>query len=165
MVRDIYRNESQILVRLFAGGGKFLVVPLDFAKTEHTAQCCTQDGDYVWKSPLRAWNNLRGVDFLLECVGIGGIGARCIESGLLRAGENQLEIAVTNNWANAIIGDEQIPADYATADFPAWLIKGQPWPSARKTYTTCNYYKKDSELKPAGLVGPVQLCFLAEVGL
>ena len=68
MVRNIHRTESQILSRLFAGGGKFLVVPLDFAKAEHTAQCCIPDGDYVWKRPLRVWNNLRGVDFLLERV-------------------------------------------------------------------------------------------------
>ena len=86
-------------------------------------------------------------------------------TGLLRAGENQLEIAVTNNWANALIGDEQIPADFPNGHFPNWLVNGQPRPSARKTYTTFNYYKKGSELKPAGLVGPVQLCFQAEAGL
>jgi hypothetical protein len=86
-------------------------------------------------------------------------------TGLLRAGDNQLEIAVTNNWANALIGDEQIPADFPNGHFPNWLVNGQPRPSARKTYTTFNYYKKDSELKPAGLVGPVQLCFVAEAEL
>lgn len=68
MVRDIYRRESQVLDRLFAGGGLFLVVPLDFAKSEHTAQCCTPDGRYVWKRPRKVWNNLRGVDFLLAQV-------------------------------------------------------------------------------------------------
>ena len=86
-------------------------------------------------------------------------------TGLLRAGDNQLEIAVTNNWANALIGDEQIPADFPNGHFPNWLVNGQPRPSARKTYTTFNYSKKDSELKPAGLVGPVQLCFVAEAEL
>lgn len=65
MVRDIYRKESQVLERLFAGGGRFLVVPLDFAKSEHTAQCCTPDGRYAWKRPRRIWNNLPGVEFLL----------------------------------------------------------------------------------------------------
>jgi hypothetical protein len=86
-------------------------------------------------------------------------------TGLLRAGENRLEIAVTNNWANALIGDEQIPADFANGRFPEWLIKGQPRASARRTYTTWNYYKKDSELKPAGLVGPVQLYIEEVMGL
>jgi len=85
-------------------------------------------------------------------------------NGLLRVGENQLEIAVTVNWANALIGDEQIPADFPNGHFPNWLVNGQSRRSARKTYTTFNYYKKDSVLKPAGLVGPVKLCFQAEAG-
>lgn len=91
---------------------------------------------------------------------------------LLRVGDNQLEIAVTDNWANALIGDEQIPADFKTYDtnyftqhpmgfqmprFPDWFINGQPRPSARKTFATWNYYNQNSELNPAGLVGPVQL--------
>ena len=93
-------------------------------------------------------------------------------TGLLREGDNQLEVAVTDNWANAIIGDEQIPADfeippsaephknvkgYGLPRFPDWFINGLPRPSARKTFTTWSYYGKDSELKPAGLDGPVQL--------
>jgi hypothetical protein len=86
-------------------------------------------------------------------------------TSLLRPGDNQLAIAVTDNWANAIIGDEQIPADFQNGRFPDWLLKGQPRPSARKTYTTFNYYKKNSELKPAGLVGPVQLLIQEEAGL
>ena len=91
---------------------------------------------------------------------------------LLRVGENQLEIAVTDNWANALIGDEQIPADFETPNaeylakhpmgfqmprFPDWFIKGQPRPSVRKTFATWNYYNKNSNLNPAGLVGQVQL--------
>ena len=93
-------------------------------------------------------------------------------TGLMQEGDNQLEIAVTDNWANAIIGDEQIPADFETPKpedaakhpmgfqmprFPDWFAKGQPRPSARKTFATWNYYNKNSELKPAGLVGPVRL--------
>lgn len=86
-------------------------------------------------------------------------------TGFLRAGENQIEIAVTNTWANALIGDEQIPADFPNGHFPDWLIKNQPRPSTRKTYTTFNFFKKDSELKPAGLVGPVRLCIREQAGL
>lgn len=93
-------------------------------------------------------------------------------TALLKAGDNQFEIAVTDNWANAIIGDEQLPADFETPGtekraklpygfqlprFPGWFVKGQPRPSARRTFTTWNYYTKESTLKPAGLVGPVQL--------
>ncbi len=94
--------------------------------------------------------------------------------------KNQLEIAVTNTWANALIGDEQIPPDfvapkptessrkstgYQLARFPDWFLKNQPRPSARKTFTTWNYYNKESELKPAGLAGPVRLRFEEETGL
>ena len=101
-------------------------------------------------------------------------------TGLLRAGDNHLAIAVTINWANALIGDEQTPADFETQApeyfanhpngfqmprFPDWFVKGQPRPSARKTFATWNYYNKNSELTPAGLVGPVRLRFEPEVPL
>jgi hypothetical protein len=101
-------------------------------------------------------------------------------TGLLRAGDNQIEIAVTDNWANALIGDEQIPADFATPNaeylakqsmgfqlprFPDWFLRNQPRPSARKTFTTWIYYNRNSELQPAGLVGPVRLRFEQQVGL
>jgi hypothetical protein len=86
----------------------------------------------------------------------------------VKVGINDLEIAVTNTWANAVIGDEQIPADIndgvsgsgngiPTMSLPDWVINGQPRPSARKTFAMWNYYNKESRLKPAGLVGPVRL--------
>ncbi len=100
---------------------------------------------------------------------------------LLKAGDNHLEIAVTNNWANQLIGDEQEPRDFevgAITDFgsgpfgcqlksyPEWFIKNQPRPSqGRKTFTTWHYFTKDSPLQPAGLVGPVRLVIQAEMEL
>ena len=101
-------------------------------------------------------------------------------TGLLHPGDNRLEIEVTNTWANALIGDEQIPADFETPKefdwkknpygyqipkFPDWFLKNQPRPSDRKTFTTWNYYNKESKLQPAGLLGPVQLRFEAIKGL
>jgi hypothetical protein len=99
----------------------------------------------------------------------------------LKAGDNQLEIIVTNNWANQLIGDEQEPRDFevgAITDFgagpfgcqlqsyPEWFIMNQPRPSqGRKTFTTWLYFTKDSALQPAGLVGPVRLLTEAEVEL
>ncbi|MCX6877942.1 MAG: glycosyl hydrolase [Verrucomicrobia bacterium] len=96
----------------------------------------------------------------------------------LKAGDNQLEIVVTNNWANQLIGDEQEPRDFevgANVDFgagsfggpltcyPEWFIKNQPRPSrGRKTFTTWLYFTKDSAVQPAGLVGPVRLVMQAE---
>jgi hypothetical protein len=89
----------------------------------------------------------------------------------LRRGENVIEIAVTNVWANRLIGDEQQPADVEwqvgdpslhTGDFlkefPDWFIRNEPRPSReRYTFTTWNYFKKDSPLVPSGLLGPVRL--------
>ncbi len=85
-------------------------------------------------------------------------------------GENKLEIAVTNNWANRLIGDEQEPADFewgkdrgekmgrAMLAYPDWFIQNEPRPSqGRKTFSVWYYYRPDSQLKPAGLVGPVKL--------
>jgi alpha-L-rhamnosidase len=101
-------------------------------------------------------------------------------TGLLHPGENRLEIEVTNTWANALIGDEQIPPDfkvpkdfdwgknrygYQIPEFPDWFVKGENRPSARKTFTTWIYHNKESKLQPAGLVGPVCLRFENRIGL
>lgn len=57
---------------------------------------------------------------------------------VLHAGDNQLEITVTNYWANRLIGDEQ--------------------PGAMKhTFAPIKPYTADSPLRPAGLIGPVRL--------
>jgi hypothetical protein len=57
----------------------------------------------------------------------------------LKPGDNQLEIKVTNGWANRIIGDRQ--------------------PNVTKTYTFTSpkFYKASSPLWPSGLLGPVQV--------
>ena len=87
----------------------------------------------------------------------------------VHAGRNEIRISVTNNWANRLIGDEQYPADFewgkdrgdegrAMKAFPDWFLKGEKRPSAgRKTFNLWYYYKKDSALQPAGLLGPVRL--------
>jgi len=89
----------------------------------------------------------------------------------LKVGENTVDIAVTNNWANRLIGDEQEPADFefgtdrgdrgrALKAYPDWFIKNQPRSSTgRKAFTNWYYYRKDSPLQPAGLAGPVFLQF------
>lgn len=93
----------------------------------------------------------------------------------VKKGENTLEIAVTNNWANRLIGDEQEPADFewgmdrgvkmgrAMKAYPDWFIKNEPRPSkGRKGFTIWYYHRKDSPLQPAGLVGSVRLVFMTE---
>ncbi len=87
----------------------------------------------------------------------------------LKTGPNTLTIAVTNNWANRLIGDEQHPADFewgqdrgvsmgrAMKSFPDWFLQNTPRPSERKTFNIWYYYRADSPLHPAGLLGPVSL--------
>jgi hypothetical protein len=42
--------------------------------------------------------------------------------------------------------------------FPDWFLQNKQRPSkGRKTFNVWYYYKKDSPLYPAGLLGPVQL--------
>ena len=57
----------------------------------------------------------------------------------LKPGKNTLEIRVTDAWVNRIVGDRQ--------------------PNATKTYTLTSpkYYKADSKLVAAGLLGPVTI--------
>ena len=56
----------------------------------------------------------------------------------LTVGDNHLEVKVANQWVNRIIGDLQ----------PG---------SVKYTYTPTDFYKADSPLLPAGLMGPVTL--------
>jgi hypothetical protein len=84
-----------------------------------------------------------------------------------RAGENMLEIEVTNLWPNRLIGDEQQPEDIEWAGLPLkrwpdWLLTGAPRPvPQRVTFTTWHHWRKDSQLLPSGLLGPVMLRPLA----
>ena len=94
-----------------------------------------------------------------------------IPAGLLKRGENSLELEFTNVWANRLIGDEQEPADceFVRAQFmgggshlksfPDWFKDGMSArPSkGRKCFTDWNFFTKDTPLVPSGLLGPVEL--------
>ncbi|MFD1255255.1 glycosyl hydrolase [Mucilaginibacter terrae] len=92
-----------------------------------------------------------------------------IPAQLLKSKGNKIEIAVTNVWANRLIGDEQEPADMEwmpghmnsgdfLKEFPSWFLNNQPRPSkGRYCFTTWNYFKKDSPLVSSGLLGPVRV--------
>ena len=87
----------------------------------------------------------------------------------VRTKGNELEIKVTNVWANRLIGDEQQPADceWGKGDegfggplksFPDWFVHAQPRPSPNRfTFTTWNYFTKNSPLVSSGLIGPVRV--------
>ncbi len=92
-------------------------------------------------------------------------------SEAIKQGENAIEIAVTNVWANRLIGDEQQESDWIwqvgdpkigsgefMKEFPDWFLNGEQRPSnSRYTFTTWNYFNKNSPLTPSGLIGPVRL--------
>jgi hypothetical protein len=88
-------------------------------------------------------------------------------SSALRAGQNDLEVEVTNLWPNRMIGDEQYPDDCSKDGswnkgplkaWPDWIKNHTPRPEPRRiTFTTFKYYDKDSKLLPSGLIGPVKL--------
>jgi hypothetical protein len=89
-------------------------------------------------------------------------------TSLLKAGNNTIRIAVTNNWTNRLIGDEQYPEDFEWTDknqglramtsLPEWFVKNRPRPvKERKSFIPWYYFNKNSTLYPAGLIGPVKL--------
>ena len=62
-----------------------------------------------------------------------------VPAGMIKPGDNTLEVTVANLWINRLIGDAALP-------------EGQ-----RLTKTTSNPYKATDPLQPSGLLGPVQL--------
>lgn len=80
-----------------------------------------------------------------------------------KAGENELEVRVTNLWPNRLIGDEQYADDcewngITIKRWPDWMVKGEPRPvPQRLAFTTWKHWHKDSPLLPSGLIGPVVL--------
>ena len=84
-------------------------------------------------------------------------------TGVLKPGENTLQVKVTNLWPNRLIGDEQLPPDSERKstgrlpEWPQWLLDGRPSPTGRRAFTTWNHWRKDSPLLESGLLGPVRI--------
>ena len=80
----------------------------------------------------------------------------------LVAGENSVDIQITNLWPNRLIGDERLPVDYTTKKnmvnkWPDWLAKPASRTSGRTTFPSFHHWNKDDKLKTSGLLGPVRL--------
>ena len=75
----------------------------------------------------------------------------------LKAGDNALEVGVTNLWINRMIGDEELPEDSdrnpdgTLKSWPQWVQEGKPSPTGRFTFTTWRLWKKG---EAAGRIGP-----------
>ncbi|MDE6080036.1 MAG: hypothetical protein K2G35_08245 [Duncaniella sp.] len=97
----------------------------------------------------------------------------CDITDVVMPGTNVVEIAVTNLWANRMIGDELEPDDLEWSERqnfqgsqggcyllsnPDWLVNGTQRPSkGRKTVGCYKFFTADSPLLPSGLHGPVSL--------
>ena len=89
-------------------------------------------------------------------------------TGAVQPGQNTLEVAVTNQWSNRLIGDERYEANDGgykfgsepTNKMPAWYVNNEPRPAGqRTTFTIANFYKATDPLLPSGLLGPVRVIF------
>jgi hypothetical protein len=136
-----YRNRFAVTADARSGGKRLY---LDLGRVEVIAEVLV-NGKFagnLWKAPYRAE-----------------------VTDLVRTGENDLEIQVTNLWPNRLIGDEQLPAEYeytgptgSIRAIPDWYAHGQPKPpGGRIAFTTWKWYSQDDPLLESGLLGPVRL--------
>jgi len=66
---------------------------------------------------------------------------------MVKTGNNELCVRVTNLWPNRLIGDQNLPED------------------KRKTKTNIQKFKKDDPLRVSGLLGPVKIVISKIIGL
>jgi hypothetical protein len=91
-------------------------------------------------------------------------------TSVAKTGTNSIEIMVVNTWANRLIGDANLPEDcewqltesgesfgQRLSKWPSWLLEGKPSPTGRYTFATWKFWKADSQLLAAGLLGPVTI--------
>ena len=82
---------------------------------------------------------------------------------VVKAGDNTLEVKVTNLWVNRMIGDETLPEDSSRnpngtlKEWPQWVQEGKPSPTGRHTFTSWRLWKASDPLQESGLLGPVTL--------
>jgi hypothetical protein len=75
-------------------------------------------------------------------------------TGAVRAGENQLEIEVTNLWPNRLIGDAALPKSQRVTKTNA-----ERDPAAKGRIPHLRGYLPTDPLLPSGLLGPVVIEF------
>ncbi|QJW91251.1 glycoside hydrolase [Spirosoma taeanense] len=110
-----YTKRVNVPANMLAGGRQ---VMLDLGDVKNLAEVTVNGKSLgtVWKAPFK--------------LDVGNA---------LKAGENVIEVKVTNLWVNRLIGD------------------AQPGVTSKITYTALPFYQADSKLLPSGLLGPVKL--------
>jgi hypothetical protein len=151
-----YRTSFDVPAGSTSGGRRLF---LDLGRVEVLAEVVVNGRNLgiVWKAPYR-------MDV----------------TSAVQPGTNAVELRVTNLWPNRLIGDEQLPEEYAFGPanappagpaggssqgtqnairaIPAWFIEGKPKPAGQRiTFTTWKHHRKDAPLLASGLLGPVRL--------
>jgi len=74
-------------------------------------------------------------------------------TGALKAGQNELEIEVTNPWANRMVGDAALPSEQRITKSNMQYEKG------KRTLKNFQGFSSTDMLQPSGLMGPVRMIF------
>ena len=72
-------------------------------------------------------------------------------TGVLKPGKNELEIEVTNTWANRLVGDAALPPEQRITKSNMAFQKG------KRTLSNFQGFASGDTLQPSGLQGPVQI--------
>ncbi|MEO6526074.1 MAG: glycosylhydrolase-like jelly roll fold domain-containing protein [Gemmatimonadaceae bacterium] len=131
-------------------------------------------------------------DVLVNGRAVGSVGKppyRVDITSAVRPGHNAIEVRTTNLWPNRLIGDEELPEEYAFGPattvattpavggsthgaqngiraIPAWYIQGRPKPAGpRITFTTWKHHRRGAPLLASGLLGPVRVFTGEEIAL
>jgi len=134
-----YRKTIQLPPEMF-GNGRSIWLDLGLIRNIAEVSVNGKPCGILWKQPFRA-------DI----------------TAAAKPGTNDLEIKVTNLWANRLIGDELLPPDREwktnkqLKEWPQWVLEGKPSPTGRFTFTTWHHWTQDDSLQPSGLFGPVRV--------
>ena len=86
----------------------------------------------------------------------------------LQAGTNELEVVVTNQYANRLIGERRCAdrlhwhGNGVLAQFPKWVYGEKEIPATHGSFTTYSPWNEEARLLKAGLIGPVKLKFVTK---
>lgn len=114
----------------------------------------------VERAAMKGWLELGTVDALAQVrlngkdLGVVWTAPWKVEvTGALKAGRNELEIEVTNTWANRLVGDAGLPPEKRITTSNMQYEKG------KRTLRAFQGFASEDKLQPSGLRGPVKVVF------